>query len=159
MTPTIAKKPVHEIKAESARKTITQLHEKFDRTICVNGCFGSSNIGQASGFIARELALAVPNAFMRCPIALDPEVEGPTQVLLYDDHQVVIDGCEERCLAKVLEKRGIKIDLSYALDEDFGWQKEAGPHFDEGRMKEIAEKIRADIEREILAQQGETNSR
>lgn len=49
-----------------------------------------------SGFIPREMVKDIPNAFMRCPLAIFPEIEGPSQVLLYDDYQVVIDGCEAR---------------------------------------------------------------
>ncbi len=146
----IAKKPLDEIKTEDAKKTIIEMHNKFGKTISVNGCFGSSDIGQMTGFIAREIVKRIPNAFMRCPLALYPEIEGPTQVLLYDDYNVVIDGCKARCLKKTFEKAGIKVDLSYALDEDFGLTKSAGPDFDEEKMKEIAEKIIKDIEEKIL---------
>lgn len=144
------KKPVEEIKTESAREVIINQHKKFGKTIGVDTCFGSSNIGQMSGFIAREIVRKIPNAFMRCPLSLFPEVEGPTQVLLYDDHHVVIDGCKARCLAKTYEKAEIKVYLSYALDEDFGCEKKTGPDFDEEKMKEIAEKIIKDIKEKIL---------
>ena len=137
--------PVNEIKMETARKTIVAQHEKFGKTIGVNGCFGSSNVGQMTGFIQRDIVRAIPNSFMRCPLALYPEIEGPTQVVLYDDYQVVIDGCEARCLAKTLAKAGVKVDLSYALDEDFHLEKTPGPDFDEEKMKEIAQKIIADV--------------
>ncbi len=146
----ISKKPIAEIKTDSARKTIITQHEKFGKTISVNGCFGSSDIGQMTGFIAREIVKKIPNAFMRCPLALYPEVEGPTQVLLHDDFNVVIDGCKDRCLKKTFEKAGLKVDLSYALDEDFGLPKNKGPDFDEAKMKEIAEKIIKDIEEKLL---------
>ncbi len=146
----VAKKPIAEIKTDSARKTIITQHEKFGKTISVNGCFGSSDIGQMTGFIAREIVKKIPNAFMRCPLALYPEVEGPTQVLLHDDFNVVIDGCKDRCLKKTFEKAGLKVDLSYALDEDFGLPKNKGPDFDEAKMKEIAEKIIKDIEEKIF---------
>ena len=74
-------------------------------------------------------------------------MEGPTQVLLYDDYQVVIDGCADRCLLKTLQKAGVKVDLAYALDEDFGLDKAAGPDFDEATMNRIADKIKADIQK------------
>ncbi|KLU62514.1 DGC domain protein [Peptococcaceae bacterium CEB3] len=139
------KMPVDAIKMETARKTIVAQHDKYAKTIGVNGCFGSSNVGQMTGFMPREIVRTIPSAFMRCPLALYPEIEGPSQVLLYDDYQVVIDGCEARCLAKALTKAGVKIDLSYALDEDFNLEKTPGPDFDEGKMKEITQKIMADI--------------
>lgn len=141
------KKPVQEIKMEPAKKTIIAQHEQFGKTIGVNGCFGSSNLGQMTGFIPRDIVKAVPNAFMRCPLALYPEIEGPSQVILYDDYQVVIDGCEARCLKKALEKAGVKVDLSYLLDEDFGLEKKPGPDFDQEKMAEITQKIIADIQK------------
>lgn len=73
-------------------------------------------------------------------------MKGPTQVLLHDDCQVVIDGCEARCLLKTLQKAGIEVDLSYALDEDFGLEKGPGPEFDEQEMLEVAERIKRDLE-------------
>ncbi|MGO8683506.1 MAG: putative zinc-binding protein [Thermoleophilia bacterium] len=151
MSSTAKRIPVADISNEAAKMTIANQHQKFGKTIGVNSCFGSSNIGQASGFIAREIVKAIPAAFMRCPLALDPDIEGPTQVLLYDDYQVTIDGCNELCLAKTLEKRDIKMDLRYTLDDDFGWQKEPGPDFDEQKMQQIAQQIIADIKTKILA--------
>ena len=38
-----------------------------------------------------------------------------------------------RCLKKTFEKAGIKVDLSYALDEDFALTKDEGPDFDKGK--------------------------
>ena len=146
----LVRKPVEEIVTELARKTVKMQHEKFGRTIGVNGCFGSSNLGQMTGFISRALVKEIPNTFMRCPLALWPEVEGPTQVLLHDDYQVVIDGCSERCLLKTLEKAGVKVDLAYALDEDFGLEKAPGPDFDEEAMKRVAKKIKKDVQ-ELVA--------
>jgi len=35
------KKPVEEIKMESARNTIIHQHNKFGKTMSVNGCFGN----------------------------------------------------------------------------------------------------------------------
>ena len=142
---------------DSARNTIIKQHEQFGKTISVNGCFGSSNIGQKAGFIAREIVQKIPNAFMRCPIAAFPEIEGPTQVLLHDDFHVVIDGCKARCLAKSYEKLGLKVDLSYALDEHFSCEKKPGPDFDEEKMKEIAEKIIVDINKKILGTSEDKN--
>lgn len=147
------KKPVEEIKTDSARNTIVTQHKKFGKTISVDGCFGSSNLGQETGFAAREIVKQIPNAFMRCPLALYPEVEGSTQVLLHEDYHVVIDGCKERCLAKTYEKAGMKVDLSYALDEDFHFEKKKGPDFDEEEVKEIVAKIMKDIKEKILTKQ------
>jgi len=66
---------------------------------------------------------------------------------LHNDYQIVIDGYKARCLLKTLEKAGIKVDLAYALDEDFGLEKTPGPEFDEEAMKRVAEKIKNDIQK------------
>jgi len=142
------KKEVKDIKTDSARNTIMKQKEKFGKTIGINACGGSSNLGQKSFFIARELVQQFPNAFMRCPVGLYPEVEGPSQVLLYDDYQVVIDGCAGACLRKTLEKENIKIDLAYELDhEDYMTEKKPGPHFDEKKMLELTAMIETDIKK------------
>ena len=75
------------------------------------------------------------------------------QVLLHDDYQVAIDGCKARCPLRTFQKAGIKIDLSYALDEDFGLEKSAGLEFDEKEMLKVAERIKRDIE-ELQSQGG-----
>ena len=147
---TLNKKPIEQIQPESAKDTIVNQHKKFGKIIGVNGCFGSSNLGQKTGFIAREIVKAIPNAFMRCPLAIHPQVDGPIQVMLYDDYQVTIDGCKAKCLKKTLEKAGIKVDLAYALDEHFSCEKNPGPDFDEKKMEEIAAKIIKDIKEKIL---------
>ena len=61
----IQRKPINEITEEVPRKTIQMQHEKFGKTIGINGCFGSSNLGQMTGFIPRRLVQEIPNAFMR----------------------------------------------------------------------------------------------
>jgi len=60
------KKPLEKIKIKNARNIIMNQHKKFDKTISVNKCFGSSNIRQKARFIAREIVKQIPNAFMIC---------------------------------------------------------------------------------------------
>ena len=141
------KKEVDEIETESSRNSVITQHKKFKKTISLNSCFGSSDLGQMTGFIARYITKKLPGVFMRCPVALFPEVEGPSQVLLYDDFNITIDGCKFRCIKRTFEKAGLKVDLSYALDEDFDLPKNKGPDFDEETMKKIAEKIVLDIKK------------
>ena len=142
------KKPLEEIKTESAIKSIKGGHNKFGETISVNGCNGSSDLGQLTSAAANRIRDLVPNAFVRCPYALYPEIEGPGQTLLHDDYQVVLDGCKERCLAKTLEKAGVKVDLSYAMDEDFGLEKHPQPaKYTEEDLEKVVNKIVSDIKK------------
>ena len=146
------KKKVEEIQAPSSVKAITMSHEKFGKTISVNGCFGSSDLGQMTGALSIETRNRIPNAFMRCPYALYPEVEGPGQTLMHDDFQIVIDGCSERCLKKTMEKAGVKVDLAYALDEDFGLEKHPQPTpFKQEDLLRVADTIEKDAKKTFTA--------
>lgn len=49
-------------------------------------------------------------------------------------------------MKKTLEKAGIKVDLSYALDEDFGLGKHPQPaQFNKEDMLKVADRIQKDI--------------
>jgi len=146
MTKRLEKKEIHEIQAQSAKKVLTNRKANFEKTISVNGCNGSADLGQLTTAAANAIRNRVPNAFVACPYSLFPEVEGPSQVLLHSDHHVVLDGCKERCLTKTLEHAGIKVDLSYAMDEDFGLQKHPQPaQYSEEDLKKVVDKITKDI--------------
>ena len=140
--------PVEQVKNPGSRKSIIEGHKKFGETISINGCNGSSDLGQLTSAVANRIRDIVPNAFVRCPYALYPEVEGPSQTLLYDNFQIVLDGCKERCLKKTLEKAGIKVDLAYAMDEDFGFDKHPQPaKFTEEQVEIVVQRILKDIEK------------
>ena len=144
----LEKKEIHEIQAPSAKKVLTKRKEVFEKTISVNGCNGSADLGQLTSAAANAIRDKIPNAFVACPYSLFPEVEGPSQVLLHSDHHVVIDGCKEHCLTKTLENAGLKVDLSYAMDEDFGLEKHGQPaKFREEDLKMVVDKIAEDIEK------------
>ena len=98
------KEPVEEIKTDSSRNTIINQHKKFGKTISVNGCFGSSNIGQKAGFIVREIVKRIPNAFMRCPVALFPEVEGPEKKLGPEFDEEKMKEIAEKIIKDIKEK-------------------------------------------------------
>ena len=142
------KKNVKEIIAQSAVKAITNRKAVFDKLISINGCNGSSDLGQLTSAVSNLVRDKVPNAFVGCPYALFPEVEGPSQVLLHSDHHIILDGCKDRCLAKTMEKAGFKVDLSYAMDEDFGLVKHPQPEkFKEEDLIRVADKIIEDIKK------------
>ena len=142
------KKPLEEIKSVSAVKSIKNAHARFGETIGINGCNGSSDLGQLTSAAANKIRDIVPNAFVRCPYALWPEVEGPAQTILYDDYQIILDGCKLRCLTRTFEKAGIKVDLSYAMDEDFGFEKHPQPaKFSEEQLETVVKKVVEDIKK------------
>ena len=146
------KKKVEEIKTETARKNILNRKQKFGGYITVNGCNGSSNLGQLTVAVANAVRDTVPNAFVDCPYALFGDVEGPANVIHHADYRIVIDGCKSRCLTKALEYVGAKVTLSYAMDEDFGFEKLPQPaKYSEKQVQIVVEKVVKDLaERRII---------
>jgi uncharacterized metal-binding protein len=66
--------------------------------------------------------------------------------LLHSDYHIVIDGCKDHCLTKTFQKAGIKVLLSYAMDEDFGLEKHPQPaKFRDEDLKKVLDKIVEDI--------------
>ena len=70
------------------------MYNKFGKTISVNGCFSSSNIGQMTGFIAREIVKGIPNAFMRYPLALTWRLRVQHKFYSMINYNIVIDECK-----------------------------------------------------------------
>ena len=145
------KKPVEEIKTDTARKNIINRRAKFGKYITANGCNGSSNLGQLTVAVANAIRDRVPNAFVDCPFALFSDVEGPAQVILHADYRIVFDGCKSRCLTKALNGIGAKVTLSYAMDEDFGFEKLSQPaKYTDEQVEIVVNKVISDLEKKGL---------
>ena len=142
------KKRVEDIKTETAKKNILNRKQKFGKYTTVNGCNGSSNLGQLTVAVANAVRDRVPNAFVDCPYALFGDVEGPANVIHHADNRIVIDGCKSRCLTKALEYVGAKVTLTYAMDEDFGFEKHGQPaKFTEEQLKIVVDRVVEDMKK------------
>ncbi len=140
------KKKVEDIQTPTAKKNIITRHQKFGQYITVNGCNGSSNLGQLTVAVANAIRDRVPNAFVDCPYALFADVEGSAQVILHADYRIVFDGCKSRCLTKALEGLGVNVTLSYAMDEDFGFEKIPQPAtYSQEQVQIVVDKVLSDL--------------
>ena len=145
------KKPVNEIQTETARKGIQNKRAKFGEYMTVNGCNGSSDLGQLTGAVANAIRDKVPNAFVDCPYALFGDIEGPAQVILHADYRIIFDGCKARCLTKAFESVGAKVILSYAMDEDFGFEKKPQPaKYSDEQVQIVVDKVLNDMQKSGL---------
>ena len=145
------KKPVEDIQTPTAKKNIIARRQKFGSYITVNGCNGSSDLGQLTVAVANAVRDRVANAFVDCPYALFADVEGPAQVILHADYRVVIDGCKSRCLTKALESLGAEVTLSYAMDEDFGFEKHSQPaKYTQKQVETVVNKILSDLKEKAI---------
>ncbi len=145
------KKPVEEIQTPTAKKNIITRRQKFGKYITVNGCNGSSDLGQLTVAVANAIRDRVPNAFVDCPYALFADVEGSSQVILHADYRIVIDGCKSRCLTKALESVGAKVTLSYAMDEDFGFEKHPQPaKYSQEQVEIVVSRVLDDLKKKGL---------
>jgi len=115
--------------------------EKNDEIfIAIANCSGRSNTGQMSGEIAKKLDNALPYARISCLPAIFPELK-PAEKFKEADAIVVIDGCNEACVLKTIEKAGFKPALRITPDDDYGVEKTPGIDYDEEVMNKIADDV------------------
>jgi len=115
---------------------------KKNTGLCV--CFGGSNTGQMTGFIARELNKKVGAGIM-CPAGFAPDLKPVMDKLNAQDAIIAVDGCPVGCVKKTLEMIGMTPDRYYDLVGDFGIEKKPGLDFSEDDMKGVVGRIMSDI--------------
>ena len=108
--------------------------------IAIANCSGRSNTGQMSLEIAKKLDNALPYARISCLPAIFPELK-PAEKFREADAIVVIDGCNEACVLKTIEKAGFTPALRITPDDDYGVEKTPGIDYDEEGMNRIADDV------------------
>lgn len=116
------------------------MNQDQDIFIAIANCSGRSNIGQMSAEIAKKLDNALPYARISCLPAIFPQLK-PAGKFEEADAIVVIDGCNEACVLKTIEKGGFKAALRIAPDDDYGVEKTPGIEYDEETMNRIADDV------------------
>jgi len=108
--------------------------------IAIANCSGRSNTGQMSVEIAKKLDNTLPYARISCLPAIFPELK-PAEKFKEADAIVVIDGCNEACVLKTIEKAGFKPALRITPDDDYGVEKTPGLEYDKEVMNKIADDV------------------
>jgi len=111
--------------------------------ILIYACSGASNTGQIANQVAKDLTISGIGK-MACLTVIG--IGSPSHIKNAKEAKirVVIDGCQTICAKKMLEREGIKPDLSFVI-ADMGVKKSPGPVFEANDVKTASEKITAKI--------------
>jgi len=95
-----------------------------EKVTLVFPCSGASNVGQ----ITNELALRLTReglGAMSCLAGVGAHISGFVVSARDCDQLVVLDGCPQRCAAKLFEHVGVKPHV-YVMLADHGFKKQSG---------------------------------
>lgn len=106
-------------------------------------CAGASHVGQAANQAGVQL-MRQKDAVLFCLAALSAEVPEKTARARSADRIVAIDGCEDHCCRKTLEKAGLRVDV-HVVATDLGiLKKPEHPHMGED-VRRLALKAQAGL--------------
>jgi uncharacterized metal-binding protein len=103
-------------------------------------CDGAASVGQVGNQVARDLTNKGIGARMCCSAAVGAGSEPHVNIGKNAKRIIVINGCANKCVSKIMEQRGIKVDYEYTISE-MGVKKVPTLDFDEEDVKRIAEQI------------------
>jgi len=103
-------------------------------------CDGAASVGQIGHQVAVELTNSNEGARMCCITAIAAESKPHVGIAQRARKLIVINGCANRCVSKVLERLGIPYDYEIVIAKE-GVNKVPTLDFDMDDVKRIAKKI------------------
>ncbi len=110
----------------------------------VLACDGAASVGQVGHAVAVKLTKEVEGARMCCITAIGAESKPHVQIAKDARKLVVINGCQNRCATKVLERLGLKPSYEIVIAQE-GVDKKPTLDFDEDDVDRIAKKIADEV--------------
>jgi len=110
----------------------------------VLACDGAASVGQVGHAVAVKLTKEVEGARMCCITAIGAESKPHVQIAKDARKLVVINGCQNRCATKVLERVGLKPSYEIVIAQE-GVDKKPTLDFDEDDVDRIAKKIADEV--------------
>ena len=110
----------------------------------VLACDGAASVGQVGHAVAVKLTKEVEGARMCCITAIGAESKPHVQIAKDARKLVVINGCQNRCATKVLERLGLKPSYEIVIAQE-GVDKKPTLDFDEDDVNRIAKKIADEV--------------
>ena len=110
----------------------------------VLACDGAASVGQVGHAVAVKLTKEVEGARMCCITAIGAESKPHVRIAEQARKLVVINGCQNRCASKVLERLGLKPSYEITIAEE-GVNKVPTLDFDEADVDRIAKKIADEV--------------
>ena len=110
----------------------------------VLACDGAASVGQVGHKVAVKLTKETDGARMCCITAIGAESKPHVQIAKDARKLVVINGCQNRCATKVLEKVGLKPSYEITIAEE-AVDKVPTLDFDEADVDRIANKVTDEV--------------
>ncbi|PMQ01257.1 MAG: zinc-binding protein [Dictyoglomus sp. NZ13-RE01] len=107
-------------------------------------CDGAASVGQIGHEVGVRLTNMSGPARMCCTSAVAAGSEPHINVGKKARRVIVINGCANKCVTKIMEKNGIKIDFDYTLTE-LGIKKIPTLDFSEDEVEKIVNIILKDL--------------
>lgn len=107
-------------------------------------CDGAASVGQVGHEAAKKLTREVEGARMCCATAIAAESKPHMDIAKRARKLIVINGCQNRCASKVMER--LNIDITYEItitNEEVN--KKPTLDFDEKDVERISKKIAKDV--------------
>ena len=111
-------------------------------------CDGAASVGQVSHEVAVKLTKEKDKARMCCITAIGAESKPHVQIAKDARKLVVINGCQNRCATKVLERVGLEPSYEIVIAQE-GVDKKPTLDFDEADVERISKKIASEV-RDVL---------
>lgn len=126
--------------AEKSWNLLPGCHKEAENLDIIFACDGAASVGQIANYVAIELTNRNIGARMCCTSALGAESETHIGIAKRAKKTIVINGCASRCVSKIFERLGIKIDHEFVI-QDMGVKKIPTLDIDEEEAKRIADEI------------------
>lgn len=104
-------------------------------------CAGAAHSGQVANRAGVQ-AMQQGVGRLLCIAAVAADVADKTEQTRQADRRIVIDGCEDHCCRKVMEKAGMAVDV-HVVATDLGIEKKPGRPDMIGDVKKVVERVRS----------------
>ncbi|MGB9824268.1 MAG: putative zinc-binding protein [Candidatus Hydrothermia bacterium] len=126
--------------AEKSWSLLPGCHKEAENLDIIFACDGAASVGQIANYVAIELTNRNIGVRMCCTSALGAGSETHISIARRAKKNIIINGCASRCVSKIFERLGIKIDYEFVI-QDMGVKKIPTLDIDEDEAKRVADEI------------------
>jgi len=127
-------------KKEKSWNLLPGCHKEAENLDIIFACDGAASVGQVANYVAIDLTNRNIGARMCCTAAIGAGSETHINIAKRAKRVIVINGCASRCVSKIFEKLGIKVDFEFVI-QDLGVKKIPTLDIDDEEAKRIADEI------------------
>jgi uncharacterized metal-binding protein len=125
---------------EKSWNLLPRCQKEAENLDIIFACDGAASVGQVANYVAIDLTNRNIGARMCCTAAIGAGSETHINIAKRAKRVIVINGCASRCVSKIFEKLGIKVDFEFVI-QDLGVKKIPTLDIDDEETKRIADEI------------------